>query len=45
VKGGSYKYPQDAARVRNSESYDISSGRPYDVGFRCAIDAVTAPGG
>jgi hypothetical protein len=38
VKGGSYKYDQDAARVRNSESHGIASGRPYDVGFRCVID-------
>jgi hypothetical protein len=38
VKGGSYKYDQYAARVTNSENHGISSGRPYDVGFRCVME-------
>jgi hypothetical protein len=38
VKGGSYKFDQYAARVSNSESHAVSSGRPADVGFRCVMD-------
>jgi formylglycine-generating enzyme required for sulfatase activity len=40
VKGGCYKYDQYAAICSNSESYDITSGRPYDVGFRCVKDVL-----
>ncbi len=40
IKGGSYQYDQDAAVCSNSDSHNITSGRPFDVGFRCVKDVV-----